>query len=180
MNWRERIITDWPNDLQKAHRCRAALMDLDRVLLELSGLGHPLHVEEGYQPPPPAGWPRAMFHLTAPPKAIWCQGELDELGDGWYPTMEQARQAHGLNKQYERGGIFNRALPQMLTQTPQEIKRHQDEQIAQREAQRKFVEDMRTKNRASFNGRIVLSEEALRQEPGPDLPEREERIAGRK
>ena len=49
MNWREKIITDWPNDLQKAHRCRQALQDLDRLLLELAGLGHPLHVEEGYQ-----------------------------------------------------------------------------------------------------------------------------------
>lgn len=181
MNWREKIITDWPNDLQKAHRCRTALQDLDRVLLELAGLGHPLHVEEGYQSPPVPGWPRAMFHLTQPAKAIWCQGELDELGDGWYPTMEEARQQHGLNKQYERGGIFNRALPQMLTQTPQEIKRRQDEAMAQREQQKRFVEDMRTKNRASFNGRIVLSEDGLHQnDPGPDIPVKDEIVSGKR
>lgn len=180
MNWREKIITAWPNDLQKSHRCRQALFDLDRVLLELSGLGHPLHVEEGYQPPPAPGWPKAMFHLTEPPKAIWCQGDLEELGDGWFPTMEEARMDHGLKKQYERGGIFSRALPQMLSQTPQEIKRHQDEAIAQREQQRKFVEDMRSKNRAGFQGRVVLSEEALHNDPGPDIPERDERVGGRR
>lgn len=181
MNWREKIVTDWPNDLQKAHRCRTALQDLDRVLLELAGLGHPLHVEEGYQSPPSQGWPRAMFHLTEPAKAIWCQGELDELGDGWYPTMEEARHAHGMKKQFERGGIFSRDLPQMLSQTPQEIKRHQDEAIAQREQQRKFVEDMRTKNRAGFHGQIVMSDAALHNapDPGPDIPDRDERIVGR-
>lgn len=181
MNWREKIIIDWPNDLQKAHRCRTALQDLERCLLELAGLGHPLHIEEGYRSPPPPGWPKAMFHLTEPAKVIHCQGDLDELGDGWYPTMEQARHEAGLTKQYQRGGIFNRALPQMLTQTPQEIKRAQDEAIALREQQRKFVDDMRTKNREGFHGQVVLTDAALRQDdPGPDIPVRDEVIGGRR
>ena len=41
MNWREKIVCDWPNDLQKAYKCKAALADLDRVLMELAGMGHP-------------------------------------------------------------------------------------------------------------------------------------------
>jgi len=183
MNWRDKIVTDWPNDLQKAHRCRTALQDLERALLDLAGLGHPLHVEEGYLPPPPPGWPRAMFHLTEPARSIHCQGDLDELGDGWYPTMEEARNAKGLQKQYERGGIFNRALPTMLTQTPQQIAAALEETMRLRDQQKKFVDDMRAKHRTGVvEGRIILSDEALHNgpEPGPDIPEPVERIGGRR
>lgn len=166
MNWREKITTDWPNDLQKAHKCRQALIDLDRALGELAGLGHPLHIEEGYQAPPAPGWPKAMFHISQPPKAIWCQGELDELGDGWFPTMEEARTAHGLVKQYERGGIFSRALPSMLHQTPQEVYRLEQEAYAEREARRKQVEELRLKNGPVFHGTIAMTPEALHQNGG--------------
>jgi hypothetical protein len=121
-----------------------------------------------------------MFHLTEAPKAIYCQGELDELGDGWYPTMEEARLAMGLKKQYERGGIFQRDLPSMLTQTPQEIKRNLEAELARRDQQRRFVEDMRNKNRAGFHGTIVMSEDALHNEPGPVELEKDEVVGGRR
>lgn len=172
MNWRDRIVVDWPNDLQKAHRCRQALLDLERSLLELSGLGHPLHVEEGYRPPPPPGWPKAMFHLLAGSRVAYCQADLDELGPDWYPTMDEARHAAGLIKQYQRGGIFNRTLPTNLSQTPQEIKKNLEETVRMREQQAKFVNDMRSRNRAGFHGQIVMSEEALHNEP--DIPEKDE------
>src|SRR5262245_20889367 len=124
MNWREKIITDYPDDLQKAYRAQSLLSDLDRVLRDFAGMGHPLHVEEGYQPPPPPGWPRAVFHLYQGARAVNCQADLDELGDDWYPTMEQARYAAGYAKQMQRGGIFDRAMPTTLSQTPQQIQQN--------------------------------------------------------
>lgn len=147
MNWREKIVCDWPNDLQKAHRCKTALADLDRLLLELSSLGHPLHVEEGYVPPPPPGWPRAMFHILAGARVVNCQADLEELGDDWYPTMEDARHAAGLTKQYQRGGIFDKTLPSMLTQTPEQVKQTIVDDLAQKEEKKRFVSEVRASNR---------------------------------
>lgn len=147
MNWREKIICDWPNDLQKAYRARMALAELDRLLGELASLGHPLHVEEGYVPPPPPGWPRAMFHLYAPPRVVNCQADLDELGDDWYPTMEEARHAAGVTKQMQRGGIFDKALPSTLSQTPQQVQQNLEEESARRERQREFVNGARAAHR---------------------------------
>lgn len=157
MNWREKIITAWPDDLQKAHRARVALADLDRILGELTALGHPLHVEEGYVPPPPPGWPKAVFHLHAGARIVRDEHELEELGEDWYPTMEEARHAAGLRKQYQRGGIFNpRSMPTLLTQTPQEIMRRETEAVRAREQQKKYVDDMRMQHRAGFAEQVIL------------------------
>lgn len=177
MNWREKIICDWPDNLQKAHRCKAALADLDRILGELAGLGHPLHVEEGYTPPPPPGWPRAMFHLRAGSRIVRDQQELEELGEDWYPTMEEARHAAGLAKQYQRGGIFNpRSLPQMLTQTPQELLRNQEEAVRLREQQRRNVNDLRLAHRAGFAEQQILIDHGKDQEHEPDITGAIERL----
>jgi hypothetical protein len=95
--------------------------------------------------------------------------------------MEEARQAKGLQKQWERGGIFNRSLPSQLTQTPQQIQANMQAEIERREQQRRFVEDMRSKNREGFHGRVLLNEEALHQaDTEPDIPERFEKISGRR
>jgi len=176
MNWREKIIVDFPNDLQKNHKARTALADLDRVLLELAGLGHPLHVEEGYVPPPPSGWPKAVFHLHAGARIVRDQFELEELGPDWYPTMEDARHAAGQRKQYERGGIFDpRRMPTILSQTPQEIRRNQDEAIRQREAHRQFVNDARLAQRAGFAAQTYLVN-VTEPEHEPDMGEAIERL----
>lgn len=180
MNWREKIICDWPNDLQKAHRAKTALADLDRTLLELAGLGHPLHIEEGYIPPPPPGWPKAMFHILAGARTVNCQADLDELGEDWYPTMEEARHAAGLTKQYQRGGIFDKALPQMLTQTPQQIQQSIADEIARKESVRKFANDMRLANRESFQANTILvNHEKLGPDHEPTVAEKFEAIRGR-
>lgn len=147
MNWREKIVCDWPNDLQKAHRCKEALASLDRVLSELAGMGHPLHVEEGYVPPPPPGWPRAMFHIMAGSRVVNCQADLEELGEDWYPTMEAARHAAGLTKQYQRGGIFDKALPSLLGQTPEQVRQSLVEDLERKEATKRLVDEVRASNR---------------------------------
>ena len=156
MNWRDKIVADWPNDPQKAHRCQSALRDLDRILQELAGLGHGLHLEEGYVPPPPPGWPKAVFHILAGARVVHCEADLEELGDDWYPTMEEARHAAGYRKQMQRGGIFSKAMPTLLTQTPDEIRKHMEEEVRKKEAQRKVVNDLRLANRASFAASTYL------------------------
>lgn len=176
MNWREKIIAAWPDNLQKAHRARVALTDLDRILGELAAMGHPLHVEEGYVPPPPPGWPKAVFHVHAGARIVRDQFELDELGEDWHPTMEEARQAEGMRKQFERGGVFNpRSMPTLLTQTPQEIMRRETEAVRMREQQKKFVDDMRMQHRSGFAEQVILIDHAG-EEHEPDIAESFERL----
>lgn len=180
MDWRDKIICDWPNDLQKAHRCKTALHDLERVLLELAGLGHPLHVEEGYQAPPPPGWPKARFHILQGSRVVHCQGDLDELGDDWYPTMEEARYAAGITKQYQRGGIFTKSLPSLMTQTPEQVKANMEAEYKKRADQKKFADDMRTINRAGFQAQTILIDHGKEPEHEPTVAERFDVMRGRK
>jgi hypothetical protein len=154
------------------------LADLDRTLGDLAGMGHPLHVEEGYVAPPPPGWPRAMFHLYAPARVVHCQADLDELGPDWYPTMEEARHAAGMAKQMQRGGIFDRALPSMLTQTPQELARRVLEDRDRREQQKQFVADARLANRSAFQANPVLIDHGKEPEHEPTYQEAIERLKG--
>ena len=111
MNWRQRIIKDFPHELQKAHKAQTALRQIEENLTILASLGHPLHVEEGYVAPPPPEWPQVWFHIYQGAKDFHCQEDVDEAGPDWYPTMEEARHAAGLIKQNQRGGIFTRTLP---------------------------------------------------------------------
>jgi hypothetical protein len=133
MNWRQRILADWPHDLQRAHKAQAALRQIEEGLLQLASLGHPLHVEEGYNPPPPPEWPKAMFHLFQGGKVFACQADVEEAGPDWYFSMEEARHAAGVTKQNQRGGIFSKSLPTMLMRTPEEIVA---ERAAEEEAER--------------------------------------------
>jgi hypothetical protein len=178
MNWREKIIVDWPDDLQRNHKARAALADLDRVLLELAGLGHPLHVEEGYVAPPPPGWPRAAFHLYQGARVVNCQADLEELGPDWYPTMEEARHAAGIAKQYQRGGIFDKSLPSSLSQTPQQIQQTIADEAARKEQQKQFVLDLRFSNREAFKTNTITVDHG-EEEPYRSVQEQFERIKGR-
>lgn len=111
MNWRDKILADWPHDPQRAYKGRAALQELEGALQTLGSLGHPLHVEEGHQPVLPSGFPKTVFHVRAGQREVACQAELDELGEDWFPTLQEAQHAAGLIKQYQRGGIFDKNLP---------------------------------------------------------------------
>jgi hypothetical protein len=147
MNWRQRIITDWPNDPQRSHKCQAALKQIEEGLLQLASLGHPLHVEEGYVPPPPPEFPKVMFHLYQGGKVFVCQADVDEAGEDWYPTMEEARHAAGVTKQNQRGGIFTKTLPAVPIQNTLEAiaKRVtiEEEERAAAIAKKQFIEEAR-------------------------------------
>jgi hypothetical protein len=148
MNWRQKIITDWPNDPQRSHKAKEALKQIEESLLILASLGHPLHVEEGYTPPPPPEWPKAVFHMLQGTRVVACQADLDELGDDWYGTMEEARHAAGVIKQNQRGGIFSRALPSILRRGRDDEEAEQEVARLAREAQKRFIQEQRAIHRS--------------------------------
>ena|SRR3974390_339278 len=145
MNWRQRIIVDWPDDLQRRHKAMSALRAVEEGLLQLASMGHPLHLEEGYCPPPPPEWPQVWFHIFQGAKDFHCQTDVDEAGPDWYTTMEEARHAAGVTKQNQRGGIFTKTLPAVPIQdTLEAIAQRVKDEEAERAAaiaKRQFVEE---------------------------------------
>jgi len=166
MNWRQRIVVDWPNEPQKAHRAREALRAIEEGLAVLAGLGHPLHVEEGYTPPPLPEFPKVVFHIHQGSRAVNCQADLEELGDDWYPTMDEAKHAAGVTKQNQRGGIFARALPSLFRRTPEEESAAEEMTRVANEAHRRFVSEQRAIHRfnsAFDNGDVREAKRNARQ-----------------
>jgi hypothetical protein len=118
LNWRQRLLAEWPHDPQRHHRAQAAVKELDLALQTLMSMGFPLHIEEGPPPTIPLEWPKMVFHIRAGSKQVNCQADLEELGPDWYPSMEDARQAAGMAKQWQRGGIFSKSLPAPIGLVP--------------------------------------------------------------
>jgi hypothetical protein len=143
MNWRQRIIADWPNDPQRSHKAKAALVQIEEGLAQLAGLGHPLHIEEGYTAPPKPEFPKVVFHMMQGQRVVNCQADLEELGSDWYPTMDEAKYAAGMTKQMQRGGIFSRALPSIFRRTREDESAVEEMDRTAREAHRRFVNDTR-------------------------------------
>jgi hypothetical protein len=124
-----------------------ALRAVEEGLLQLASMGHPLHLEEGYTPPPKPEWPQVWFHIFQGAKDFHCQADVDEAGPDWYPTMEEARHAAGVTKQNQRGGIFTRTLPTIPIQNTLEaiaerVKEEEAERVAAI-AKRQFIEEAR-------------------------------------
>lgn len=155
MNWRDRILADWPNDPQRAYKAQAALRSAEDALQTLASLGHPLHIREGSAPALVAEWPRMVFHLRAGERTVNCQAELEELGPDWFPTMEEARHSAGLIKQYQRGGIFDKNLP-ANPPSPEERRlmeaARQEEISAEKAANHDLAVKTRAANRQRKNG----------------------------
>jgi hypothetical protein len=97
---------------------QVALSQVDEGLAGLARLGHQMHLEEG-PPPPLEEWPRVFFHLNFPQgRLVRSRWELADLGEGWYPTLEQAQHQDGVAVQMAgRGGVGNRNLPVVIKQS---------------------------------------------------------------
>jgi putative ubiquitin-RnfH superfamily antitoxin RatB of RatAB toxin-antitoxin module len=147
MNWRQRILVDWPNHPQNAMKARMALQQIEEGLAQLTALGHPLHIEEGYQPPPRPEYPKVKFHLLQGQRVVHNVGDEDELGEDWYNTMDEAKHAAGMTKQMQRGGIFSRALPSIFRRTSEDETALEEMNRVARETHRKFVNDQRAIHR---------------------------------
>jgi hypothetical protein len=111
VNWRQKIQVAYPDKPQNSVRCQMALRELDSALQSLASLGFPLHIVEGPLPVELPEWPKVVFHWKQGSREVFCQGDLDDLGADWHPTLEAAQYAAGMRKQMERGGIFSENLP---------------------------------------------------------------------
>jgi len=132
-----------------------ALKQVEEALIILNSLGHPLHVEEGYEAPPQPEWPQVWFHIYQGAKDFHCEEDVKEAGPDWYPTMEEARYAAGLTKQNQRGGIFTRTLPAVPIQNTLEAiaerVTREEEDRAREIVKRQFIEETR-REYAARNG----------------------------
>jgi hypothetical protein len=94
--------------IEHPQRAKLAEMALDEVqsgIAKLASLGHNYHLIEG-TPDAPLEWPKMVYNLTQEPRVVHHQSDLDDLGPGWYDTIEAARQHDALGTQYlGRGGV---------------------------------------------------------------------------
>ncbi len=88
-----------------------ALAQVRSGLEQLSAMGHHFHLVEGATGTV-AEWPRTVFHLEKAPLGFLCLCEQDfedVLGgeaSGWFNTLDEAKHASGMDKQFTRGGVF--------------------------------------------------------------------------
>lgn len=111
LDWRQRLLAEWPHDAQRHYKAQAAVKELDLALQVLASMGFPLHIEEGPQPKEPEPFPKMVFHIRAGAKQVNCQADWDELGPDWHVSMDAAKLAAGYAKQWQRGGVFSKSLP---------------------------------------------------------------------
>jgi hypothetical protein len=118
MNWTllaDHLAAKHGSDYQSIYKVRVAVRQCEEGLIVLGQLGHHYHLEKG-PPPPQQEWPKYMFHERCP-DGLLVHGpeEAQDLGDGWRPSLAEARQAHGLRMQFAgRGGVKLTDLPAVI------------------------------------------------------------------
>jgi hypothetical protein len=93
--------------MQSVQQIRSALSLVAEGLRMLEVMGEQYHLSPGPQPPM-AEWPRIMFHALSAPngRMVQSEWELADLGEGWWPTLEEAQLHEGENAQWRgRGGV---------------------------------------------------------------------------
>lgn len=118
MNWQtfsDHLAAQHGTDYQAIYKITHALRAIHESLDLLAGLGHPFHLEDG-PPPSQQEWPKVMFHESCHQgQLVHSQQDIDDLGDGWRPSLAEARYAHGLRQQFKgRGGVKLRDVPALL------------------------------------------------------------------
>jgi len=103
------------HDLQAVTTLTAAVAEVDHGLALLARLGHVYHLEAG--PPYELDeWPRLLFHVTAAPngRIVGSWWEARELGEGWWPTLQEAQNKEAIKAQFRgRGGVGDKSLPML-------------------------------------------------------------------
>jgi hypothetical protein len=112
MDWKTTILSKEQAKAQRLALVEIAIREIELAVTKLGALGHYVHVREGIAPP--EEWPKALFNRFGYQKVVYCQADWDEIGPDWYESLEEARKAHGLDKQMERGGIFKQNLPDVV------------------------------------------------------------------
>lgn len=113
-------LPEYHEQPQLVRRLDIALAELRSGLEYLASRGHVFHLAEGPGPSDSAKWPRLVFHLEKAPRGFscLCEQDFDLLGGhagGWHDTLDEAKHSAGMDKQFQRGGIFPRSgLPALV------------------------------------------------------------------
>lgn len=108
---------DHHHDMQAQEKVRLAFGALDDALTTLSALGHLYHLAVGPAVLPPE-WPRVLFHVDAAPngRVVGSLHEAEELGPGWFDTLQAAQHWDGVRTQFAgRGGVGDRSVPMLVS-----------------------------------------------------------------
>jgi len=110
-----RLQAQHHHDLQAVQNIINAVAEVERGLNVLAKYGHVLHLEHGaaYHIPE---WPQVLFHVHAAPngRVVNSSWEALELGEGWWPTYQEAQYKEGVRMQFRgRGGVGDRSLPML-------------------------------------------------------------------
>ncbi len=125
MNWRRlrnALVNEHHEEPQTIAMIDHALRLTEEGLSLLSRLGHHMHLAAGTEPES-RGYPKLMFHMEAAPRGhlVFCQEDIDWLGEGWFETLDEAKHAAGMGQQFRRGGIFpKRGLPAIVRESSRE------------------------------------------------------------
>jgi hypothetical protein len=103
---------------QIAHKCEAALRQLEEALGALAAHGHFFHLEEGLNGAGhPRPWPRWYYKMGQPRRLVGSEWELQEMGFGWFDTPYDSQLAEGYEYQFAaKGGVRRHNLPSALPQ----------------------------------------------------------------
>jgi hypothetical protein len=121
VDWNKFLIhlqSKHPGEAQNLARIAHGIGMIKEGLQMLAQMGHhyhltaegPLHVPD---------WPKMMFHVDSAPngRLVNSEFELDDLGPGWFSTLEAAQFWDGLDTQFAgRGGVARKGLPQVLNE----------------------------------------------------------------
>jgi hypothetical protein len=115
-----RLQANHHHDSQSYVKVTAAIREVEHGLHMLAIMGHVYHLEPGppYDLPE---WPRILFHVFAAPngRVIQNRWEAEELGPGWWPTLQEAQHKEGIRAQFRgRGGVGDRSLPMLMDGPP--------------------------------------------------------------
>lgn len=119
MNWSSfltHLQAKHPGEPQALAKIAHAVGMAKEGLQILTAMGHGFYLTAGagFEAP---NWPRPMFHVDAAPngRLVNSEFELEELGSGWFDTLEKAQFWDGLDTQFSgRGGVARKGLPQVL------------------------------------------------------------------
>lgn len=110
MDWQglsRRIAADHPHKPQILGRCEVAIASAREALQILASHGYHFHLAEGNGSEYPK-WPRKLYHVDTAPNGIlvYNEKEAEELGPGWFDTLQKAQFWDGMERQFQgRGGI---------------------------------------------------------------------------
>ena len=113
-----KLLALHPDKPQEGQHVLAALREINLGIAQLGKLGHVYHLAAGPCPDEIANaWgPRVYWHADGRYHECWHPRDLEELGEGWAETLEEAKRLQGMAQQFAgRGGVRSGNLPAVMS-----------------------------------------------------------------